>query len=98
VALLTASGMTVAQVAVVVELPVDDLRQRFPRELSHGREIVTAEEMMRLDAASAKGKVAASKLILERIHGTGQPELPAKDDAGDKLTKSALRILNGGKA
>ena len=73
VALCVHDGMDEASIAAVLDLTVEKLRALFARELRHGRDLVRAEELMRLDAASADGNVAASKAILSPPGATGKP-------------------------
>ncbi len=98
VALCVADGMTAETIAAVMKLPIEKLRAVFAHELEHGREIVRADELLRLDAASQGGKVAASKAILAnagKATAPGKTPKPNETD-GEKVTRLALRVLNGG--
>lgn len=65
VAICVSDGMPPEKIAVIMGMTIDQLRGAFSRELEHGRELTRAAELFRLDAASAEGKVAASKIILQ---------------------------------
>jgi hypothetical protein len=96
VALYVADGMVESSIAAVMEMPVEKLRAVFRRELLHGREIVRANELRNLDAASAAGSVPASKALLAAANG--DPNIPARKEKGVAgLNEAALRIINGGK-
>lgn len=98
VALCVADGMPAEKIAAVMGLPIEKLRAVFAHELEHGREIVRADELLRLDAASEGGKVAASKIILAnagKATAPGETPKPNETDGG-KVTRLALRVLNGG--
>ncbi len=98
IALCVADGMTAEKIAAVMGLPNEKLRAVFAHELEHGREIVRADELLRLDAASEGGKVAASKIILANAgKATAPGETPKPNETdGEKVTRLAFRVLNGG--
>ena len=99
VALCVADGMSEDSIAAVMEMAVDKLKAVFGHELAHGREIVRADELRRLDAASAAGSVPASKALLAAANGSPETEdIPtASKNTNDKVTRLALRVMNGGK-
>jgi hypothetical protein len=99
VVLMVADQMSPETIAAVMEMALDKLTALFGHELKHGRAIVRAEELMRLDSASAEGKVSASKIILQTA-AADRPAAPnTAIDKNDnaKITRMALSVLNGGK-
>lgn len=98
VALCVADDMDESAIAVVMMLPVERLRQLFARELQHGREIVRAVMLARLDALSEGGNVAASKAVLAAAEGDAEPKRDGHGHAPGSLAARALTIINGGKA
>ncbi len=99
VALCIADGMNADKIAAIMGLPLAKLRAVFAHELEHGREIIRAEELLRLDSASADGKVSASRIILETAGGDRPSGTKADEDNSEnaKITRMALKVLNGGK-
>jgi hypothetical protein len=98
VALCVCDGMADESIAAVLEMPPDKLRAVFSRELQHGREIVRAEELMRLSAGSSEGNVTASKALLGTDNQQSKRARDARTESGDKITRMALRVLQGGSA
>lgn len=100
IALCKSAGMNDEAIAEVIQIPLEQLRAAFPRELKFGRDIVLAEELARLDAASASGSVTASKAILAAANGEN-PEIEkgGKRPSGHQATvhRLALQSLQGGK-
>lgn len=102
VVLLVAAGRPPETIAAVMDMPLDRLRSVFAHQLEYGRDIVLAEELMRLDAQSAGGKTAATKLM---IATSGTPEDSSASRIEDDAAKTnhaniidlALKRLNGGK-
>lgn len=98
VALMTHDGMSPEKIAAVMDIDLDKLKETYGRELQHGREIIRAAELMRLETASAEGKVAASKLLLAPP-GAGDAASSSEADTGhDDLVKRALTLVCGGKS
>jgi hypothetical protein len=102
VALCRAAGMSDEAIAGVMQVSVEDLRVAFQRELKFGREIVCAEELTRLDAASAAGNVPAAKALLATAGGTDKEISDRRNGDATRseteaVNRAALRILNGGK-
>ncbi len=59
------------KIAAIIGTSINKLRAAFAHELEHGR-VIRADELLRLDAASADGKVAASKIILSNAGNGGE--------------------------
>jgi len=100
VAVYVHGGMDVVGIAAVMGMTIEKLRVLFAWELQHGWALVHAEELRRLDAQSAEGKTAATKLAL----ATGGAERPAENpeaDAAkarhDNVIELALKLMHGGK-
>jgi len=63
VASLAATGVSHEQIAAEVGVTVDELSERFERELKHGRDKAIAANIKRLEAAADAGNVAAMKAL-----------------------------------
>jgi hypothetical protein len=99
VVLCIADGMEPDKIAALLGMPIDKLRAVFAHELEHGREIVRAEELRRLDEQSGAGKTAATKTLLDNAGAKGAPPKPQSEEESraDKIMQGALRLLQGGK-
>lgn len=102
VALCVADEMDEGVIAEVLGISIDRLKALYPRELRYGREIIRADELMRLDAASAGGSVPASKAIL--VTSSGQRTAPKKTPADERtrngsqnVTNLAIKLMQGGR-
>lgn len=97
--LCVADGMTPEKIAAVLGYQIEKLQAVYAHELEHGRAIVRAEELMRLDAASAEGKVAASKILMQTSSTEPPPpgRKPKDGPITDDIAGRALRLLQGGK-
>jgi len=97
VVLCVAKGMPTEKISAVLGIDLERLKQVFAHQLEHGPEIAMAEALLRLDAASAEGKVAASKQLLQEISPCeGRDEAP-ETSRRDQVTNMALQLLQGGK-
>lgn len=98
VALCVADDMPRETIAAVVGIDLAKLEVCFGHELAHGKAIIRAEELMRLDAQSGDGKTAATKALLENADTS--PSAGGQKNGGtqrEKIAQGALRILNGGR-
>ena len=97
VAFGVAKGWPREKIAAVLGLQLDQLEAAFQRELQHGKELLSLDEFLRLDAASAEGNVGASKAILAQLGESTGDNPPKKGKGPNGLNEAALRIINGGK-
>ncbi len=98
VALCVADNMEADEIAAVLEIPADRLRALFSRELRHGRAIIRAEMLARLEAQSAEGNVAAGKAVLAAADGEGAPGKTVDGHAPGSVAERALRLIEGGRS
>lgn len=103
VALCVHDGMSEADTAAAIGMAVEAMREAFAVELAHGKALIRADVLRRLDEQASDGKVAATRALLD-ARAKDAPEAPAApgsstpaSELDDKLVRGALKILSGGK-